>query len=81
MRLPFYTAKYRSVAVVFTEAASTLGHTKWSIFWRVDLPLIRKGLAVGLVLSGGRALGEVGISLMLGGNIFRAYRNAFFSHL
>lgn len=33
------------------------------------MPLIRKGLAAGLILSGGRALGEVGISLMLGGNI------------
>lgn len=51
------------------EAASTLGYSKWAIFFAVDLPLIRKGIAAGLILSGGRALGEVGISLMLGGNI------------
>lgn len=51
------------------EAAATLGYSKWAIFCAVDLPLIRKGLAAGLILSGGRALGEVGISLMLGGNI------------
>lgn len=51
------------------EASATLGYSKWATFIYIDLPLIRKGLAAGLILSGGRALGEVGISLMLGGNI------------
>lgn len=51
------------------EAAATLGHGTWSYFFRVELPLLRPALATGLILSGGRALGEVGISLMLGGNI------------
>ena len=51
------------------EAAATLGHSTWSYFFRVELPLLRPALATGLILSGGRALGEVGISLMLGGNI------------
>ena len=51
------------------EAAATLGHGTWSYFFRVELPLLRPALATGLILSGGRALGEVGISLMVGGNI------------
>ncbi|PAT41676.1 molybdate ABC transporter permease subunit [Vandammella animalimorsus] len=51
------------------EAAALLGHGPWSVFWRVELPLARRGLAAGLVLAGGRSLGEVGLSLMLGGNI------------
>ena len=51
------------------EATATLGHGPWSRFLRVELPLLRPALATGLILSGGRALGEVGISLMLGGNI------------
>lgn len=51
------------------EAAATLGDTPWQIFWRIDWPLARRGVVTGLILSGGRALGEVGISLMLGGNI------------
>jgi molybdate transport system permease protein len=51
------------------EAAATLGHGTWSYFFRVELPLLRSASATGLILSGGRAMGEVGISLMLGGNI------------
>lgn len=51
------------------EAAAMLGHRPWSVFWRIELPLARRGIAAGLILSGGRALGEVGLSLMLGGNI------------
>ena len=38
-------------------------------FFLVTLPLIRHGLAAGLLLGITRAMGEVGISLMLGGNI------------
>lgn len=38
-------------------------------FLLVTLPLIRRGMAAGLLLGLTRALGEVGMSLMLGGNI------------
>ncbi|MEZ2720934.1 molybdate ABC transporter permease subunit [Paenalcaligenes hominis] len=65
---PLQTA-FSNVPRRLHEAAATLGYSKWRIFLFVDLPLIRKGLAAGLILAGGRALGEVGISLMLGGNI------------
>lgn len=51
------------------EAAATFGLSAWQIFWRVELPLARRGIAAGLMLAGGRGLGEVGLSLMLGGNI------------
>lgn len=51
------------------EAAATLGEPAWRVFLRIDWPLAKRGIATGLLLSGGRALGEVGISLMLGGNI------------
>lgn len=62
-------AAFAGVPSRLHEAAATLGYSKWGSFIYIDLPLIRKGLAAGLILSGGRALGEVGISLMLGGNI------------
>ncbi len=60
---------FAGVSPRLREAAATLGHRPWSVFWRVDLPLARRGVAAGLILAGGRGLGEVGLSLMLGGNI------------
>lgn len=65
---PVQTA-FMGVPVRLREAAATLGERPWTIFWRVEWPLARRGIAAGLILSGGRAMGEVGISLMLGGNI------------
>lgn len=52
-----------------TEAGRTLGHGEWSIFLRVILPNLRAVLATGLLLATARSLGEVGVTLMLGGNI------------
>lgn len=62
-------AAFAGVPPRLHEAAALLGHGRWSIFWRVDWPLARRGVAAGLVLASGRGLGEVGLSLMLGGNI------------
>lgn len=52
-----------------SEAAQVLGKSDLSIFWHILLPNIRPALVAGLVLGLGRSLGEVGITLMLGGNI------------
>lgn len=51
------------------EAGATLGARPWAVFTQIEWPLARHGVTTGLILSCGRALGEVGISLMLGGNI------------
>lgn len=51
------------------EVAASLGARPWEVILRIELPLARLGILAGLVLSAGRAMGEVGISLMLGGNI------------
>lgn len=58
-----------SVSPRLHEAAALLGHGRWSVFWRIDVPLARRGVVAGLILAAGRSLGEVGLSLMLGGNI------------
>lgn len=62
-------AGFEGVAARLAEAARTLGKGELEIFFRVLLPNIRSALVAGLVLALGRALGEVGITLMLGGNI------------
>jgi molybdate transport system permease protein len=51
------------------EAAYLLGKSPTTTFFRVVLPTIRKSVGVGLFLALARSLGEVGVTLMLGGNI------------
>lgn len=50
-------------------AARTLGRGELQTFFRVTLPLARKGIVAGIVLSFARALGEFGATMMLAGNI------------
>lgn len=51
------------------QAAYTLGASPWRTFWRVTLPLARRGIMAGVVLAFARALGEFGATLMIAGNI------------
>lgn len=51
------------------DASRTLGHTEWTTFRKVTLPLARKGLLAGISLSFARAMGEFGATLMIAGNI------------
>ncbi|WP_043421616.1 molybdate ABC transporter permease subunit [Azonexus hydrophilus] len=60
---------FENLPKILAEAARTLGKNEWQIFWHILLPNIRNALIGGLVLALGRSLGEVGITLMLGGNI------------
>jgi molybdate transport system permease protein len=62
-------AALESVPERYVEAARTLGATPWSAFWRVQLPLARRGVVAGVVLCFFRALGEFGATLMVAGNI------------
>ena len=47
----------------------TLGMSPWTTFWRVSIPLARRGIAAGLVLGFARALGEFGATIMVAGLI------------
>lgn len=51
------------------QAARVCGAGPVAVFFLITLPLIRHSLAAGLLLGLTRALGEVGMTLMLGGNI------------
>ncbi|HMK61197.1 MAG TPA: molybdate ABC transporter permease subunit [Dissulfurispiraceae bacterium] len=62
-------AALESVDSNLVNAAYTLGHSEWETALRVTLPLARRGLLAGIVLSFTRALGEFGATLMLAGNI------------
>jgi molybdate transport system permease protein len=62
-------AAIESVDKNFIEASYTLGHSEFETTLRVILPLAKKGIMAGVVLSFARALGEFGATLMLAGNI------------
>jgi molybdate transport system permease protein len=51
------------------QASYTLGHSEFETAIRVILPLAKRGILAGAVLSFARALGEFGATLMLAGNI------------
>lgn len=51
------------------EAARVDGCTEWSLFWRITLPMIWRGLLAGGVLGFLRAMGDFGATLMVAGNI------------
>jgi len=62
-------ASIESVDPVFEIASYTLGKSRFSTFLRITLPLAKRGVLAGLVLSFARALGEFGATLMIAGNI------------
>ena len=53
----------------FMELSAVLGKSSTETFVRVVLPHCRRSVAAGMFLAVGRALGEVGVSLLLGGDI------------
>jgi molybdate transport system permease protein len=50
------------------DAARTLGATRWTVFRRVTLPLVRPSLVAGAALCWARALGEFGATITFAGN-------------
>lgn len=61
-----------SQAHELSEASYTLGKGHWHTLVYVVIPVTRRSIAAGLILGLGRSFGEVGITLMLGGNIVGA---------
>jgi molybdate transport system permease protein len=69
---PFYVrqaqASFAAVDRSLLEAARTLGSSEAGGFLRVAIPVALPGLAAGLALAWGRALGEFGATLMFAGS-------------
>jgi molybdate transport system permease protein len=62
-------AAIESVDPRYEIASYTLGKSEFETFFRITLPLARRGILAGIVLSFARAFGEFGATLMLAGNI------------
>ena len=50
-------------------AAHSLGASEWRTFWRITLPLAKRGLVSLGTLSFARSLGDFGLTIMVAGNI------------
>ena len=62
-------AAIESVDQNLINVSHTLGHGEFKTFFKVILPLSKKGMIAGAVLSFARAMGEFGATLMVAGNI------------
>lgn len=70
---PIYIKAARAVLEAvdyrFEWAAQSLGASEWRTFWRVTLPLARRGLSSLATLTFARSLGDFGVTIMVAGNI------------
>lgn len=62
-------AAIESVDRNLINASYTLGHSEFDTALKVILPLAKRGIVAGTVLSFARAMGEFGATLMLAGNL------------
>lgn len=62
-------AAFAEVPRRYEQVAQSLGASRWQVFFRVTLPLARRGVLYGLVLSFSRALGEFGATILVAGSI------------
>jgi molybdate transport system permease protein len=60
-------AAFAAVEAEVDDVARVLGAGRWQRFWRVHVPLARRGLAAGVVLAFARAVGEFGATVMVFG--------------
>ncbi|EZP25235.1 molybdate ABC transporter permease subunit [Microbacterium oleivorans] len=58
----------RSTGVDFERTAAALGAGRWTILWRITLPLAAPGIVAGVVLCFARAIGEFGATALFAGN-------------
>ena len=60
---------FQNLAPSLSEAAYTLGKSRWQTFLHVLLPNIKPQLLAGIVLAFAHTIGEFGVVLMIGGNM------------
>ena len=66
---PLQAAMSSETIIKLEEAARVTGSGPFRTFIFVTVPLVRSTIASGLLLGSARASGEVGITMMVGGNI------------
>jgi molybdate transport system permease protein len=71
--LPFVVqpmvATFNAIGINTIKTAQSIGASKSTIFWKIILPLSKKGIISAAILGFVHTLGEFGVVLMVGGNI------------
>jgi molybdate transport system permease protein len=71
--LPFVVqpmvATFNSIGLKTVRTAQSIGASRATIFWKILLPLAKKGIVSAAILGFVHTLGEFGVVLMVGGNI------------
>jgi molybdate transport system permease protein len=62
-------AALESVSPALEDAARVSGATETEVFFRITLPLAKRGVIAGIILGAARAFGEFGATLMVAGSI------------
>jgi molybdate transport system permease protein len=62
-------AGVRGVDPTLEDAAANLGAARFTVLWRITLPLAKRGIIAGTVLGTLRAFGEFGATIMVAGSI------------
>jgi molybdate transport system permease protein len=60
---------FEAIPTELHDAARTCGLSRWHRLWRIELPLARRGIASGMIMTAAHTLGEFGVVLMVGGSI------------
>ncbi len=51
------------------DAARSCGLSRWRTVWHIELPLARRGILSGMIMTAAHTMGEFGVVLMVGGSI------------
>lgn len=62
-------AAFEEVEAELEQAARVDGASAWQVWWHITLPIARRGILAGVILSAARTLGEFGATLMVAGSI------------
>lgn len=62
-------AGFEALPRSLTEAAWTMGKSRWVTLWRVQVPCMVPAILTGVVMCFAHAMGEFGVILMIGGKI------------
>lgn len=60
---------FEEIPRTFEEAGSNLGRSPLKVFFLITIPLAKRGISAGILLSFARALGEFGATVMVAGFI------------